>query len=127
MASITITNAGLNLLRDGTRGANTPTITYVALGTSNVAPTVNDVQLGNEVFRKAVTSWTNGANPGEILIDMYLAPGDAIGDNIQEVGFFGGSSANPSANTGVLLAHGLYAHNPKGNTESITFQMDLTI
>ncbi len=127
MAAITITNDGLNLLRNGMEGTDSPLIAYVALGTSSTAPTANDHTLGNEVFRKAVTSYANGANPGEILISMYLSPNDAVGDNIQEVGFFGGSSATSAANTGVLLAHGLYAHNPKTNTESITFQLDFTV
>lgn len=127
MASIVITNAGLNMIRDSLSGANNPLITYVALGSSNTAPSASDTQLGNETFRKAVTSYTNGGSSGEILINMYLAPGDDVGDNIEEVGFFGGSSATSAANTGVLLAHGLYAHNPKLNTESIQFQLDLTI
>ncbi len=127
MAAITITNDGLNLLRNGMEGADNPLITYVALGTSNTTPTANDHTLGSEVFRKAVTSYANGASPGEILISMYLSPNDAVGDNIQEVGFFGGSSATSAANTGVLLARGLYSHNPKTNTESITFQLDFTV
>src|SRR5712691_493381 len=121
MAAITITTGGRNLLRNGMSGANDPRITYVALGTSNTAPTTGDTQLGAEVFRKAVTSYTNGAT-GEVLINMYLAPGDSVGSNIQEVGFWGGSSASGTANSGVLLARGLYSHT-KLITESIQFQL----
>lgn len=127
MAAITITNDGLNLIRDGLKAGNNPKITYVALGTSSTAPAAGDHTLGAETFRKAVTSFTNGASNGEVLINMYLAPGDAVGNNIQEVGFFGGSGATNSANTGVLLAHGLYAHNPKTAVESIQFQLDFTV
>lgn len=123
---IVITSAGLNLLRDSLNGAATPKITYVALGTSNALPQTSDTLLGNEVFRKKVTSYTNGANPGETLINMYLAPGDAVGTNIQEVGFFGGSSASSLPNSGVLLAHGLYSHTKQG-VESIQFQLDFTV
>jgi hypothetical protein len=126
MPAITITNAGLNLMRDGLAGANNSLIKYVALGTSITAPVAGDVKLGAEVFRKAVTSYTNGATPGEILINLYLASGDAVGKDIEEVGFFGGNNATSVANTGILLAHGLYAHNPKLNTESITFTLDFT-
>ena len=126
MAAITITNDGLNLIRDGLKAGNNPKITYVALGTSSTAPAAGDHTLGAEVFRKAVSSYTNGASNGEILINMYLAPGDTVGTNIQEVGFFGGA-ATSSANTGVLLAHGLYAHNPKTAVESIQFQLDFTV
>ena len=125
MAAITITNAGLNLLRDGCSGANSPKITYVALGTSSVAPAVTDTQLGAESFRKAVSSYTNGASPGEILINMYLGATDDIGDSIAEVGFFG-DGASGAANSGTLVAHGLYSHTKLG-TESIQFQLDLTI
>lgn len=126
MSAITITNVGLNMLRDALAGNNNAAITYVALGTSSTSPAVSDTQLGAESFRKAVTSRTNGTT-GEILIALYLAPGDDVGDNIQEVGFFGGNSATINANTGVLLAHGLYSHSNKLNTESIQFTLDLTL
>lgn len=120
----TLTTAGHNLFRDATAGVASLKITYVALGTSSTGPTVNDTRLGNEIFRKAVTSWTNGASIGEILINMYLAPGETVGTGIQEVGFFGGS-ATGAVNSGVMLARGLYTHT-KSNVESISFQIDLT-
>jgi hypothetical protein len=126
MSAITITNAGLNLLRDGMSGANNPLITYVALGTSNTSPTVNDTKLGAETFRKAVTSYANGVSTGELLVNMYLSPSDDIGDAIAEVGFFAGNSASSLANSGVLVARGLYSHT-KLSTESITFQLDVVI
>ena len=120
-----ITTAGLNMLRDAMTGAQSAVISYVALGSSSATPTVNDTQLGNETFRKKVTSYTNGVT-GEVLINMYLAPTDAVGNDIEEVGFFG-SNATSAANSGVLLAHGLYTHNPKSSTESIQFLLDFTI
>lgn len=126
MASITITNAGLDLLRDGMSGANNPLVTYVALGTSSTAPAATDTQLGAESYRKAVTSYSNGASHGEIKVNMYLGPGDDVGDTIAEIGFFGGSTATSAANTGVLLAHGLYSHT-KLSTESIQFVLDFTV
>jgi hypothetical protein len=122
MTVITKATVGLNLLRDSNSGAQSGVISYVALGTSNTAPTSADVKLGNEVFRKKVTSWTQGAN-GEILINLYLSPTDAVGFDIEEVGFFGGN-ATSVVNSGVLLAHGLFTHNPKTNAESIQFQLD---
>jgi hypothetical protein len=125
MSTIQVTDAGANLYRDSSKGSSVPKITYVALGTSTTSPTAADTKLGNEVYRKAVTSFTNGS-AGEIFINMYLGPLDAVGDDIEEVGFFGGSSATSSANTGVLLARGLWHHNPKTNLESIQFQLDFT-
>ena len=81
MSAITITNAGLNLLRDALDGANNAKITYVALGTSSTAPAVTDTLLGAETFRKAVSTYTNGASTGEILVSMYLGPNDDVGGN----------------------------------------------
>ncbi|MEO6889383.1 MAG: phage tail protein, partial [Ktedonobacteraceae bacterium] len=103
MASIIITNAGLGLIRDSLSGANNALITYVALGTSSTTPTTADTQLGTEVFRKKVTSYTNGGANGEILINCYIAPADVVGVDIEEIGFFGGGAATSTANTGVLL------------------------
>lgn len=124
MSTITITNDGLNLLRNGESGADNPLITYVALGSSSTPPSVNDHTLGNEVFRKAVTSFTNGIT-GEVLIVMYMTDGDGVGLNIAEVGFFGGKSASSTPNSGVLLAHGLYSLSGKTSLESVQFQLDL--
>ena len=123
----TFTNAGHNLIRDGTEGANVPKVLYVALGNSNTAPAVGQTQLGNELFRKAVSTYTNGANPGEIIFSTYIAPTDAVGIDIEEVGWFGGNGALIYANTGVLLARGLWSHNPKSSLESIQITLDLTI
>jgi hypothetical protein len=121
MSAITITTAGRNLLRDGGSGAQNPKVTYVALGTSSTAPTIGDTQLGGEIFRKAITSYTTGAN-GEILINGYLAPSELVGITVQEVGFFGGN-ATKTANSGTLLARGLFAHTHI-ITESIQLQLD---
>ena len=121
---MTITNAGLNLWRDGASGANNPTIKFLAVGTSSNGPQASDTQLGAEVFRKAISTFTNGLNPGELLITCYLGPADAANVNIQEVGIIGGSTATSAPNTGVLIAHGLYAHNKAAN-ESFPLTLDL--
>src|SRR5258708_6888219 len=60
----TLTNAGHNLFRDASKGAANPKISYVALGTGSTAPTTGDTKLQAEVYRKAISSYTNGANPG---------------------------------------------------------------
>jgi|SRR5947209_16530117 len=126
MSAITITNAGLNLIRDGLAGNNNPKITYVAIGTGNTAPTTADTKLQSEVLRKKISSYTNGANPGEILVNGYLNATDAVGVNIQEVGYFGGNSATSAANSGVLVARGLFSHT-KLSTEGIPLRADITI
>lgn len=125
MAAVTITNAGLNLLRDARRGLITDTsIKYLAVGTSSTAPAATDTQLGAEVFRKALTSSANGAAAGEGLYTIYLAPQDVVGVVIAEVGWFAGSSASGTANSGVLVARALYSHT-KTATESINDVLDL--
>lgn len=109
------------------RGTAALKITYVALGTGSTTPNVNGTRLGVEAYRKAVTSFTNGASTGELLIDLYLNPSDALGLVITEIGFFGGN-ATSSANTGSLLAWGSYSHTRPSTpgTESIQFQLDFT-
>lgn len=127
MATATMTNAGINLLRDGMRGLQTNTqILYVAVGTSNTAPAATDTQLGAEVFRKALTSSTNGAAAGEGIFTLYLSPQDVVGTAIAEVGWFAGSSASGTANSGVLIARGLYSHTKTAN-ESINIPFDVTL
>src|SRR5260370_42620226 len=119
--SYTYTNAGHNLFRDSTKGAANPAITYVALGTGTNAPTTGDHTLQTEVFRKKVSSYTNGTNPGEVHIDLYLGPGDIVNGAIAEVAFFGGN-ASSTANSGTMLCRGLYSP-PHTHTaaESIQF------
>jgi hypothetical protein len=123
MSAITKTDAGLNLARDGDSGANNSKITYVAFGTGTTAPTNADTKLVAEVFRKKVTTYVNGST-GEILVSMYLSPGESVGTDIEEVGFFGGNTATSAKNSGVLIGRGLWVHNPKTNLESITFALD---
>ena len=129
MPSITyiLTNAGHNLFRDASKGAANALISYVALGTGTNAPTTGDTQLQTEVFRKKVSSYTNGTNPGEIHIDLYLSPNDAPSVAIAEVGFFGGN-ATSTANSGTLLCRGLYSPpHTHTNVESIQFDLDAII
>lgn len=125
-SSFVITAAGHNLLRDALAGVSSPAISYIALGNGTTPPTPADVALGNELFRKAISNIVNG-NTGELLVSMYLAPNEYVGLDIQEVGVFGGPSASSSPNTGTLIARGLWSHPNKQSTESITFQIDLTV
>lgn len=122
MTAIQKTNGWLNLLRDSSSGGSNPKITYVSLGTGTTPPTIGDTQLQAEVFRKAVSSYSV-LGTGEILIGLYLGPTDAVGVDIEEVGFWAGS-ATSALNSGTLVARGLWSHNSKTNVESIVFQLD---
>ncbi len=61
---------------------------------------------------------------GQETFTLYLSPGDAVSVGIQEVGWFAGSAATGVANSGVMVARGLYAHT-KLASESI--QVDFTL
>lgn len=127
MATATLTDAGANLRRDAMRGNATDIkIKYVAVGTSSTAPSSSDTTLGAEVFRKAVTSSADGGSAGESTFTVYLAPGDAVGEVIAEVGWFAGADASGTSGTGVLVARGLYSHT-KTDQESINVTFDVTL
>ncbi|SRR6266568_1937041 len=122
--AMTVTNNGHNMFRSSTSGNANPKFFYVAIGSGTTAPTVTDTQLQAETFRKAITSYVNGASVGEILISCYLAPSDAIGANIQEIGVFADSFASSTPNSGTLFARALWSHPTKTATESIILQLD---
>lgn len=124
---MTLTNAGHNLLRDALKGADSAKVLYFALGSGTSTPTATQTKLDTETFRKAISSYSSGASVGEALISAYVAPSDAVGANIQEVGVFAGNSAKSTVNSGVMMGRALWAHNPKTNLESITLQLDITV
>jgi hypothetical protein len=123
VVTLTLANTGHNLLRDGISGADNPSPKYFAVGTGSSTPTASQAKLDTEVFRKAISSFTNGASVGEVLINCYLAATDAVGVSITEVAVFGGSSASSSANTGKMLGRALWSHTKTG-LESVTLQLD---
>lgn len=126
MPSGVMTTVGKNLLRDAMKGGNAQ-VRYMAVGTSTTAPSASDTQLGAEAFRKAVTTYANGTNPGEIVVSMYIGPGEIVGTTIEEVGIFAGNGASSATNSGVLLARGLFHHANKSNIESVIVQLDLAL
>lgn len=117
--AVTMTDTGLNLMRDGLRGVETDIkIKYVAVGTDSTAASASDTTLGAEVFRKIMTSTADGASDGEATFTLSLSPQDAVGEAIAEVGWFAGADASATADTGVLVARVLYSHSKTAN-ESI--------
>jgi hypothetical protein len=126
MATITLTktDAGRNLFRDAAKGSGTIIIKYFAVGTGSSTPSSGQTMLDAEAFRKTVTSYTNGAT-GELIINVYIAPSEAVGVNIAEVAVFAGTNATATANTGVMLGRGSYSKPGKLNTESIVLQLSL--
>lgn len=105
----------------------TPAHSYAA-HTTGVAPTplAGDLKLYNETVRVAAQPGTSGANPGESLNSGYFdgTQGTAI---YMQVGYFGGSTASASVNTGTLMMEDLQFWNHTLNADSATFQADSTI
>lgn len=135
MAAITatVTSAGRNLFAAAAIGTDSCQVTYVAVGTSNTTPNINQTKLIAESSvsgaRKSIANSGTvaaGTNPGEFIITIVLQAPDASNVAIAEVGFFGGKSAGPSKDTGVLIARALYSH-PKLPTEQLTLTFDMTI
>lgn len=127
MTAITMqkTTAGRNLFRDSTKGAIAPVISYFALGTGTTAPAAGDTTLQHEVFRKAITSYSNNGD-GSIIINVYVSPIDAVSFDLEEIAIYGGKSASTKANSGTMIARGLFPHGTKLATESLQLQLTLT-
>ena len=121
-----ITSAGKNLLAESLRnGSLDAEIKYIAIGSDNTAPSSGDTTLGNETFRKAVTSQTAGGSVGVTITNLYVAPEEAVG-TIEEIGFFSGSSASSTTDSGTLFARVLYSRT-KTAVESIQIERTDTI
>lgn len=122
-----ISDGGLNYVRDlldGTIGSTDTAIKYIALGSSNVAPAPGQTQLGNEVFRKAVTK-QEALGTGQLRTVVYIAPYEA-NQQIEEIGIFAGPDATEAANSGVMIARVLYSR-LKTNLESWQIERTDTI
>jgi len=121
-----ITSAGKNLLAESLRNASLDAeIKFIAIGSDNTAPSSGDTTLGNETFRKAVTSQTAGGSVGVTITNLYVAPEEAVG-TIEEIGFFSGSSASATTDSGTLFARVLYSRT-KTAVESIQIERTDTI
>ena len=89
-------------------------------------PQATDVQLQNEVLRKAVSSAIPGGSAGEGLFVLYIAPTDgATPVTFLEIGWFAGN-ASGSLNSGVLIARAIYWY-PHTGSDSASAQLDTTV
>lgn len=120
-----IPTVDLNMIRDAYYGdVNDCEIKYLAVGDDNTAPTLADTTLGNETFRKAITSHSKPAD-GQIKTITYIDPSEAVGA-IEEIGWFSGAAAGAGADTGILSSRILYSRT-KTALESIQVERTLTI
>ncbi len=119
-----ITDDGKDLMAEAMRDASAlPEITWVALGDDNATPAAGDSLLGNETFRKQMTTQVAGAT-GVSVSTVYVAPAE---NNVQieEIGWFAGP-ATGSADSGILVARILYSR-LKDNLESLQIERTDTI
>jgi len=116
-----IKTVALSMLRDALRGSVTDCqIKYMATGDDGTAPIAGAPNvLGNEVFRKVITS-TSLPAVNQLKTITYLAPPDSIGW-IRELGWFCGATATGVVDTGIMLGHVLYSRN-KSDIESINVE-----
>lgn len=115
-----ITSAGRNLLRNALDGGVTDLkIKYMGWGNGTTAPSAGDVKLINEVGREPITKQTRGAT-GVQTSTTYL-PFFKANEQIEELGWFAGSTASGTADTGVLVARVLYS---KLKTDAESLQVD---
>jgi len=120
-----ITSAGKNLLAEALRNNVIDCeIKYIGIGSDNTAPTTADTTLGNETFRKAVTSQIAGGT-GITITNLYVAPEEAVG-TIEEIGFFSGAAASATTDSGIMFARVLYSRT-KTAVESIQIERTDTI
>ena len=112
-----IVTVAFNMVRDMLAGDVVDgEIKYLAVGDDSAVPVLADIILGNEVFRKALTSSSKPA-AGQYKSVFYIAPGEAVGA-IEELGWFAGAAAGAGADTGILVARILYSR-VKTNLESV--------
>lgn len=93
-------------------------IEYLALGDSDTPVTDSDTQLGNEIFRTAYATRTDGIT-GELKHNFVVLDNEAVG-TIKEIGIFGGSTATATANSGTLISRILWSR-VKTSSEEIQF------
>ena len=117
-----ITDAGLDLVRDGLKGdAQNTEIKYMAWGGDATAPTTADTALGNEGGRRQITTRST-AGTGALRSTTIIASTEG-NEQIEELGFFAGDDATSVTGSGILVARVLYSR-LKNDRESI--QVDRT-
>lgn len=104
-----VTSAGKDALANAFRGTVTDLkIKYLALGDGTSAPTASQTKLDAEKFRKQVTQQTlnpsGGAQHGVLKTTVYVSPGEATAFTLNEMGWFAGTAATGTQDSGVMVA-----------------------
>lgn len=106
-------------------GTQSVGVTYIALGTSSAAVSDNDTQLGAEACRSQMTERTvSGDNL--IMSSFFNGGSPGVASAFEEAGVFGGASASPTANSGILYCHALVTFD-NTSAQNITATWTLTL
>lgn len=101
----------------------TPTFSFPSGSGVVNTPSATDTQLQAEATRVATSAASVGATAGETLISGYFDPTTASGTYL-EVGYFGGSGASLTANSGTLVCRDVMYWAHTLNADSLTDQLD---
>lgn len=100
---------------------NVMRITHCALGSNATAPTNADTQLGTEVYRNTIFSFSNAANIA--YATGFFTTTETSGTYAEAAVFANGTG---TANSGILVSHVLLPIT-KSSSETLTLQWTLTI
>jgi len=111
-----IMNAGLELLASRLYNNTDNYLGYVAIGTDNTAEDPNQTALGNEIFRKAVTSTTHSGGVTTITVNILYTEAN---DNWKEIGLFNDS-------TGGVMFDRVVVDYTKTDSDYVTIEFEIT-
>lgn len=106
----------------GTTDNNQGIITYCAVGTSVLAPTLADTGLTTEIFRKQISVRSVSGNVATFQTFFTISEGNGT---LREAGLFG-DSASSTANSGTLFSK-LAINRTKTASDTLTMSWDITI
>lgn len=118
-----ITNAGLNMIRDGWLGiAKDLQLKYLAFGDSDKPVQDDQTKLDNERFRIAF------ANQVPEFIgkakSLVFLPDDQALFHIREIGVFAGKSASNDINSGVMVSRMLFDFDKSNPSEPLSLKFE---
>lgn len=113
-------NSGRTSLLERMAGENKGELTYLALGDNATTPVNTDIALGNELFRKAITS---SSASGLTLSTSTFITSTEGNHAYKEMGLYG-DDAGAAADSGTLFTH-LTINETKSSGQSVTIDYDL--
>lgn len=121
----TFVTSGKNAIADALRGTTSNSkgiITYCAVGTSAVAPTLADTHLGVEIFRKLIS--VRSVSGKVATFQTFFTTAEANG-TLREAGLFG-DDATSTPDSGTLFSK-LAINRVKSSSDTLTMSWDITI